>query len=81
MFGFKAEPALIAGAIRAVILCAVSFGLKWTGEQVASLMLAVEAVLTLVLRQSVVSQNTLEKSGTTVKEVVAKAESNEAARR
>lgn len=47
------EPALIAGAIRAVILCAVAFGLRWSPEQIATLMLAVEAVLTLFLRSQV----------------------------
>jgi hypothetical protein len=47
------EPALIAGAIRAIILALVAFGLEWTGDQVAALMLAVEAVLTLFVRQTV----------------------------
>lgn len=44
------EPSVIAGAIRAIILCGTAFGLGWTGEQIASVMLAVEAVLTLVTR-------------------------------
>lgn len=44
------EPALIAGAIRAILLAAVGFGLGWSGEQVALFMAAVEAVLTLVTR-------------------------------
>lgn len=47
------EPVLIGGAIRAIILAATSFGLNWTGEQVASLMLAVEAILALVTRSQV----------------------------
>lgn len=42
------EPILIATAIRAVILAAIGFGLDWTGEQVAQVMLAVEAVTALV---------------------------------
>lgn len=44
------EPVLIGGAIRAVILAAVAFGLTVTPEQLAALMLAVEAVLALVTR-------------------------------
>jgi hypothetical protein len=44
------EPVLIAAALRAVILAAVAFGLNVTAEQVATLMVAVEAVLALVTR-------------------------------
>jgi hydrogenase-4 membrane subunit HyfE len=44
------EPVLIATAIRAVILAAVAFGLKWSAEQVAALMIAVEAILALITR-------------------------------
>ena len=44
------EPVLIGGAIRAVILAAVAFGLDVTPEQLAALMLAVETVLALVTR-------------------------------
>lgn len=44
------EPTLIAGAVRAVILAAVAFGLRMEPEQIGALMLAVEAVLTLVNR-------------------------------
>lgn len=47
------EPALIAGAIRAIILVAVAFGLNWEPGQIAALMLAVEAVLTVIVRQNV----------------------------
>lgn len=50
---FGREPALIAGAVRAIILAAVAFGLRWTPEQIGALMLAVEAVLTLLVRQNV----------------------------
>lgn len=50
---FNREPALIAGAIRAILLCAVAFGLRWTPEQIAAFMLAVEAVLTLIVRHNV----------------------------
>jgi hypothetical protein len=44
------EPVMIAAAIRAVILAAVSFGLDVTAEQIATLMVAVEAVLAMVTR-------------------------------
>jgi hypothetical protein len=44
------EPVMIGAAIRAVILAAVSFGWTLTVEQIASVMLAVEAVLALVTR-------------------------------
>ena len=71
--GWNREPVAIAGAIRAVILCAVAFGLKWSPEQIAAVMLAVEAVLTLVTRQSVVTPNTLEKAGTSKAQIVADA--------
>jgi hypothetical protein len=50
------EPSLIAGAIRAIILVGTAFGLHWSADQIAAVMLAVEAVLTLLVR-SVVTPN------------------------
>lgn len=47
------EPVAIAGFIRAAVLCAVGFGLDWSAEQVAGLMLAAEGFLSLVVRQKV----------------------------
>lgn len=47
------EPVAVAAAIRAVILCAVAFGLGWSVEQIAAVMLAVEAVLAVVVRGKV----------------------------
>lgn len=47
------EPVAIAAAVRAIILCAVAFGLKWSAEQVAAIMLALEAVLAVVVRSKV----------------------------
>ncbi len=44
------EPALITSAIRAVLYCAVLFGLDLTVEQIAGVLLAVEAVLALLTR-------------------------------
>jgi hypothetical protein len=55
------EPTLIAGALRAIILCAVSFGWELTVEQIAQIMLALEAVLTLVNR-ALVTPNQLAES-------------------
>lgn len=47
------EPTAIAGAVRALILCAVAFGLQWTPEQIAAVMLALEMILTLYTRSKV----------------------------
>lgn len=47
------EPVAVAAAIRAVLLCAIAFGLGWTPEQIATFMVAVEAVLALITRQRV----------------------------
>lgn len=50
---FGRHPAAIAGAIRAVLLAFMAFGLKMQPEQLAAVMLAVEAVLTLFVHQNV----------------------------
>lgn len=47
------EPVAIAAAIRALVLLGVAFGLHWTAEQIAALMVAVEAVLALIVRSKV----------------------------
>jgi hypothetical protein len=44
------EPVLIGTAIRAVVLAGMAFGLQITPEQLAAVMLAIEAVLALVTR-------------------------------
>ena len=44
------EPALVAAAVRAIIFCAVAFGWKLTTEQIGAVMLALEAVLTMLTR-------------------------------
>ena len=49
---FDREPAAIAAAVRAVILLGVSFGLRWTPEQIAAVMLALEAVLAVLVRKA-----------------------------
>lgn len=71
---FGREPVLIAGAIRAVLLVAVSFGVDITPEQLATLMIAVEAVLTVVTRQTVTSPATLREAGTSKAEITLQAE-------
>lgn len=52
---FGREPVAITAAIRAVILCAVLFGLSLSPEQIAGVMLAVEAILALVTRSQTVA--------------------------
>jgi len=47
------EPVAIAAAIRAVLVAAVAFGLDWSGDQIAALVLAVELVLGLLVRSQV----------------------------
>lgn len=50
---FNREPALWVGAVNAVVLLAVGFGLPVTSEQVALLGAATAAVLALVTRSQV----------------------------
>jgi hypothetical protein len=52
------EPTVIAGAIRSIIIAAAAFGLNWSAEQIAALMLAVEAILT-VINRALVTPNQL----------------------
>lgn len=47
------EPVAIAAAIRSLVLLGVAFGLKWSPEQIAATMVAVEAVLALIVRNKV----------------------------
>lgn len=47
------EPVAIAAAVRAVVACAVAFGLDWTAGQVAALVVAVEVVSGLFVRSQV----------------------------
>lgn len=47
------EPALILGAVSAIVSLAVGFGLDITGEQVALVNAAVAAVVSLIVRQKV----------------------------
>lgn len=54
---FGREPVAISTAIRSVILVGVAFGLQWSAEQVAAVMLAVEATLVLLVRREVTPVN------------------------
>lgn len=56
---FGREPVAIAAAIRAVILLIVAFGVQWSAEQIAAIMLAVEAILAVITRQSVTPNQTV----------------------
>ena len=47
------EPVAITEAVRAIIALAVAFGLDWTGEQVAAVIIAVGAVLAVITRAKV----------------------------
>lgn len=47
------EPVAIAALIRAVILCAVAFGLQWSADQIAAVMLVVELAVAIITRSKV----------------------------
>ena len=49
----RTEPALILGAISAIVSLAVGFGLHLTAEQVALINAAVAAVVSVIVRQNV----------------------------
>ena len=53
------EPVAIAAAVRAILLALGAFGFQLTAEQLAAVMLAVEAVLALTVRSTVTSPATL----------------------
>ena len=49
----NAEPVAIAAAVRAILVCAIAFGLNFTAEQVAAVVVAIELVLGLLVRSKV----------------------------
>jgi len=57
---FKREPALILGALNALIAVAVGFGLDITPEQVGLVNAAVAAVLAVIVRANVYAPATVE---------------------
>jgi hypothetical protein len=70
-FGFKWEPTAIAEAIRLVLIAfALSGAIHLDDKVILAIVGAVSAVLSLFVRQSVTSQNTLEKAGTSQAAVV-----------
>lgn len=73
----RTEPAGLTFAIRAVIYALVAFHLvAWTEDQIVALLVAVDAVLTVVLRAHSTSVATLERAGTSPAEIVARAAAN-----
>ena len=50
---FSREPAVWVAVIKAIILAGVTFGLKVTMEQLAAVVIALEAIGTLIVRQNV----------------------------
>lgn len=50
---FGREPALVLGAINAILALAVGFGLNVTSEQVGLINAAVAAILSVIVRQRV----------------------------
>jgi hypothetical protein len=79
---FGKEPALIISAIVAVLTLAVAFGVDVTETQTEAIVKVATSLLALaggaVIRSQVTSDDTLRKAGTSTKEVVRKAEINEA---
>jgi hypothetical protein len=53
----KAEPALVAGLVQAVLTLVVAFGLDLSTEQVAAILTVTGAVLALVVRSQVTPVN------------------------
>jgi len=56
----RREPVAIVNAIRLAILAAVSFGLDMSNSQLIATMAALEAALTLISRQQVTPNETVE---------------------
>jgi hypothetical protein len=75
--GFKWEPAAIAEAIRLVLIAlALGGAIHLDDKVILAIVGAVSAVLSLFVRNAVVSQNTLEKAGTSKETIVAMAAAN-----
>jgi hypothetical protein len=76
--GFKYEPTAIAEAIRlALIALALGGAIQLDDKVILAIVGAVSAVLSLFVRQSVTSQNTLEKAGTSQAAVAKAADDRE----
>lgn len=53
------EPAVLIGALRAVLICAVGFGLSLSADQIVLVVLAFESILTVLTRASVYAPATV----------------------
>lgn len=58
---WAAEPAILISAVRAVLVCAIGFGLNLTAEQVTGIVVVMESFFALVTRASVYSPGTVAK--------------------
>lgn len=77
--GFKYEPTAIAEAIRLLLIAlALSGALQLDDKVILAIVGAVSAILSLFVRQSVTSQNTLTLAGSSQAAVAAEAEKNKA---
>lgn len=52
-WGFKREPVAWIGAVKAILVCGMAFGLNMTGDQLGVLVVALEAIGGLLTRQNV----------------------------
>lgn len=57
---FRREPALILGAVQAIIALVVAFGVELSNEQTGALLAVTAAVLAVVTRQSVYAPATVD---------------------
>jgi hypothetical protein len=57
---FRREPALILGAVQAVIALAVAFGFELSNEQTGAVLAVTAALLAVVTRQNVYAPTTVE---------------------
>lgn len=58
----RSEPALVYGAVQAILGLVLAFGLDLSNEQTASIMVVTAAILAFIVRASVVPTVKLEKS-------------------
>ena len=56
---FNREPALLLGALQAIIALSIGFGLDLTPEQVGLIMAAASAVVAVIVRQNVTPTSSL----------------------
>lgn len=54
---FKREPALVLGAVQAILALALSFGLNLSTDQMGAILAATAAILALVTRRQVNAAN------------------------